>query len=114
FGNDKGQAVVLPLTVPPRHADNVLVPEVLQRLGGESGTRAARAIGDYWRVLVYDFLLNPLLEEPARNVNRARQMAFVPLVFFADIQKNHFLPALALRVDLADIRFTNIFFCLTQ
>ncbi len=83
---------------------DVLVPELLERLRGECGAGRGRAVDDDLRALVGGDALDTRLEIPARNVDGAGEVAFLPLVGFADIDPDGAFERLGgAGVDLVDL-----------
>src|ERR1700687_5235380 len=78
---------VLPAVEPAGHGDDVAVAELGERVGGHRGADAARAVEDRGLVLVGDAVLGPLLEIALRHMDRAAEMALVPLVLLADVRE---------------------------
>src|SRR2546428_10047790 len=78
-------ARILPAVEPAGHGDHVGVPELLQSVRGHRRTDAAGAIEDRRFVLFGETILGPLLEIALRNVDRARNVARVPLVLLANV-----------------------------
>ena len=83
---------------------DVLVPELLERLRGECGAGGGRAVDDDLGALVRCDALDARLEIPARNMDCAGEVAFLPLVGFADIDPDGAFERLGgAGVDLVDL-----------
>src|SRR5690606_6697186 len=91
-------AAVLPQRDAAGHRLDVGVAEVGQRLGGERGARAGRAVDDDALVAVGDRAVDAGLEVAARDVRRAGQVAGVPLLGLAHVEQGD-----ALVEQLADL-----------
>ena len=102
------EAVSLPVGEAAGERRDLLVAQVLQRLGGESRARAAGAIEDELALAVGDGGLDPRLEIPAWDVDGAGDEALDPLVPLADVDEEGRPVALEERtafrgVDLVDL-----------
>src|SRR5438309_2253236 len=78
-------AGILPAVEPACHGDHVAVPKFLESVRGHGRTDAAGAIQDCCFVFFGETILGPLLEIALRNVDRAGNVASVPLVLFANV-----------------------------
>ena len=81
------EAVPLPVAEAAGEVDDVLVAELAERLRGEGRARAGGAVDDELARLVGDEALDPLLEPAASRVDRARDVAFLPLVRLAHVDE---------------------------
>ena len=91
------EAVSLPVGEAAREVDDVDVPHLLEHLRRERGARPAGAVHEERTALVRDEALDPLLEPPARYVDRAGDVPLVPLVRLADVDEER---AIGRRVQL--------------
>ena len=73
-----GKPGFLPLAEPAGHRGDVRVAELGERPRGEGAARAAGAVEDDLLRLVRDLLLDALLEEAARDEDRAGHVALAP------------------------------------
>src|SRR5579885_221451 len=87
----KGKAAILPLAVAARHGDSVLVAHLLQRAAGHQRAHAARTVENHRFGLVGNGLFNLQFKEATRDMNGARNMAFIPLVLLTHIYKDNLL-----------------------
>src|SRR5688572_29091092 len=88
FRDDKWQAGILPLAVTSRHRDDILVAEILKCLGCVGRAGASRTINnDRLFLFGYGLLYANFQKSPGKE-GRTRQVAFVPFLFFTDIEKN--------------------------
>ena len=86
-GQLRREAVALPVGVAAGERDDVLVAELLERLRGEGRAVAAGAVDDDRLRAVGRGALDPRLEEAARDVDGAGDVALVPLVRLADVDE---------------------------
>jgi hypothetical protein len=85
-------AAVLPQRDAARHRLDVLVAQVAdQRVGRQGGAVARRAVQDHALRAVGRDALDPGLEEPARDVGRAGQLARADLLGLAHVDDPHAL-----------------------
>ena len=94
-----------PSTEATGHRGHVAIAQVAERLGAEDGTDAAGAIDDQGRVMVANSLLDPHLQESARNVHGARNNPLVDLVLFTDVDEDR--PLLAKTRRFSGIDFAH-------
>src|SRR3989441_2191871 len=80
-------ARILPSVEPTDHGDDVVVPELLERVGSHRGAHAAGAVEDGRLVFVGEPILGPLLEIALGDVHRTDDVTLVPLVLLADVTK---------------------------
>src|SRR5207245_10311297 len=104
---------VLPAVGPAGHREDVRVAEVGKRVGGHRRTHAAGTVEDGELVLVRQAVLGPLFEIALRHVDRAGEVALVPLVLLADVAELYVLRAQD-RVDLLWCRFLDALFQLCE
>src|SRR5207248_655507 len=83
----RGEAAALPVGVAAGERGDALVPELAERLRRERRAVAAGAVQEDRLRVVGRGLLDPRLEEPARDVDRARDPALRPLVQLADVDE---------------------------
>ena len=81
-------ALVLPLVEATAHGDDVGVPEVLQRLGGEGGADATGAEHDHRGVAVGDAALDLRLEVTPRDEHGAGDGTLLELVRLPDVEEH--------------------------
>src|SRR6476619_2958472 len=81
-------AMPLPVVDSTCDRDDVVVAKLLERPGGEGGAVAGRAVGNDRPRAVRDSLLDPGLQPPARDVHRSGNVALIPLIALADVQKD--------------------------
>src|SRR5205085_2194845 len=82
-----GEAAALPVGVAAGERGDVLVTELAERLRRERRSGAARAVQEDRSGAVGRRLLDPRLEEPARDVDRAGDASLGPLVQLADVDE---------------------------
>jgi hypothetical protein len=102
------EAVSLPVREPAGERDDVLVPELLERLGREGRAGARLAVEDDRLSPVGGGALDPGLEVAARDVDRAGEVPLAPLVLLTDVDEERPRSrieqlASARGVDLADL-----------
>src|SRR5581483_11274311 len=78
-------AVALPVDEAAGERDRPLVAELRERLRGERRALAGRAVEDDRGGAIGHAALDPGLQAPARDVDRARDVALVPLVVAAGV-----------------------------
>src|SRR5215210_1876482 len=83
----EGEAVLLPVGEPAREREDVLIAELFERLGGEGRAAAAGAVDDQGPGTVGRRSLDARLQVPARDVDRARNVPFLPLVALPDVDE---------------------------
>ena len=96
------EAVSLPVGEAAGERGDVLVAEVLERLGRERGARAAGAVEDDLAGAVGDEALDPRLELAARDVDGAGDDALLPFLALAHVDEERLALALA-RLGCADL-----------
>ena len=82
------QTLALPGREPARHRLDVAVAEVGQRPGRQRRPRATRAVKDDLRRALGHLVLDALLEEPARDPARARDVPLGPLVLLTNVDQD--------------------------
>src|SRR5581483_1162439 len=103
-----GESAALPVGVAPRERGHVLVAELPERLRRERRARTAGAVEEDRLRPVGHRLLDARLEEPARDVDRARDAALRPFVELAHVHDEGPIGAVedlggAWNVDLVDL-----------
>ena len=108
-GEDGRKPVPLPVGEAAPERRDALVAELLERPGGERGPAAAGAVDEDAPVAIRNSLLDARLERAARDVDRVREVALVPLVALADVQEERHVAVVQRRhrlrgIDLVDLR----------
>jgi hypothetical protein len=83
--NLEGKPVALPVREAACEGENLLVPELVQRLGREGGAAAAGAVDDQRPRPVGHRALDTRLQRASRDVNGAGDVTFLPLVPLAHV-----------------------------
>src|ERR1041385_8120436 len=94
FGDDKGKAIVLPLSITASHGDDIGVAHLLQAFGRQSRSDAAGTVNNDGSFFVGNGLFDFDFQKPSRQKDRAGKMSFIPFILLAYIEQNEIIAML--------------------